>query len=87
MSRANLLHRNAFGMYTGSPQYNLQNCLNFLEEADSSRLIVAYPVGRHIGVRELKNNEMKFIRQHENLKEVTAMSLSPNKKFLAVCEI
>ena len=29
---------------------------------------------------------MKFIRQTENLKEITAMALSPNKRFLAVGE-
>jgi len=29
---------------------------------------------------------MKFIKQPESLKEITAMSLSPNKRFLAVCE-
>lgn len=29
---------------------------------------------------------MKFIRQSETIKEVTAMAMSPNKKFLAVCE-
>jgi len=29
---------------------------------------------------------MKFIKQAESLKEVTAMSLSPNWWFLAVCE-
>ena len=74
-------------MYTGSQLHDIQNCLNFLEEADSSRLILTYPVGRQIGVRDLKSNEMKFIRQHENLKEITAMCLSPNKKFLASSEL
>jgi hypothetical protein len=29
---------------------------------------------------------MKFIKQAETLKEITAMTLSPNKRFLAVCE-
>lgn len=29
---------------------------------------------------------MNFIRQAETLKEITAMVLSPNKRFLAVCE-
>ena len=29
---------------------------------------------------------MKFIKQADTLKEVTAMALSPNKRFLAVCE-
>lgn len=52
-----------------------------------TKLVLAYPVGRHIGVRDLKSNEMKFIRQSDNLKEITALCLSPNKKFLAVCEI
>ena len=45
-----------------------------------------YPVGRHIGVRNIVTNEMKFIRQNESIREITAMALSPNKKFLAVCE-
>ena len=73
-------------MYTGNSIYDIQNCISFLEEADLSKLVVAYPVGRHIGVRDLKTNEMKFIRQHENLKEITGLCLSPNKKFLATCE-
>ena len=29
---------------------------------------------------------MKFIKQGDTLKEVTAMALSPNWRFLAVCE-
>jgi hypothetical protein len=29
---------------------------------------------------------MKFIKLSEKLKEITAVSISPNKKFLAVCE-
>lgn len=49
--------------------------------------MLAYPVGRHIGVRDLLTNEMRFIRCSDNLKEITALCLSPNKKFLAVCEI
>ena len=73
-------------MYTGNSLFDVSNPLSFLEEADQSKLVVAYPVGRHIGVRDLKTNEMKFIRQHENLKEITSLCLSPNRKFLAVCE-
>ena len=48
--------------------------------------MLAYPVGKQIGVRDLRTNEMKFIRQHDNLKEITSLSLSPNNKFLASCE-
>lgn len=29
---------------------------------------------------------MRFIRQPDSIKEITAMTLSPNKRFLAVCE-
>jgi hypothetical protein len=43
-------------------------------------------IGKHIGVRNLTSNQMKFIKQGDNLKEITAMSLSPNKRFLAVAE-
>lgn len=34
----------------------------------------------------MNTNEMKFIRQSETIREITAMAMSPNKKFLAVCE-
>lgn len=29
---------------------------------------------------------MKFIKQAENVREISSMTLSPNKRFLAVCE-
>lgn len=29
---------------------------------------------------------MKFIKQQENVKEISSLTLSPNKRFLAVCE-
>ena len=48
-----------------------------------------YPVGKHIGIRDIKDqqtNAMKFIKQQDQIKEITCMCLSPNKKFLAVCE-
>ena len=46
-------------------------------------------IGKHIGIRDIKDqqgNSMKFIRQAESIKEITAMRLSPNNRFLAVCE-
>jgi hypothetical protein len=73
-------------MYTGSQSHDIQACLSFLEDTDLNKLVLAYPVGKLVGVRDLKNNDMKFIRQSESLKEITALCLSPNKKFLAVCE-
>jgi len=74
-------------VYTGNNLLDLSGCLSFLEEADASKLLLAYPVGRHVGVRDLRSNDMKFIRLGEDLKEVTAVALTPNKKFLAVCEV
>ena len=55
---------NAFGVYTGtgSQQHDLHGCLAFVEETDASKLVLAYPVGRHVGVKDLRSNEMKFIR-------------------------
>jgi hypothetical protein len=83
----NFAYRNAFGMNAGSQTHDITNGIQFLEEPDQSRLILAYPVGRHIGVRDLKNNEMKFIRMSDNLKEITAMAISHNHRYLAVCEV
>ncbi len=53
---------------------------------DASHPNVIYPCGRHIGVRDVVTNDMRFIKQSEQLRDVTAMALSPNRRFLAVCE-
>jgi hypothetical protein len=76
--------RNCFGANLGTGSNDLQNSINFLETPEPGQMV--YPVGKHIGVRDLSNNHMKFIRQSENLKEITCLALAPNKRFLAVCE-
>ena len=43
-------------------------------------------IGKLIGLRNIKTNAMMFIKLHENIKEITAMSLSPNFWFFVVCE-
>ena len=58
--------------------------INFTMDSASTNVI--YPCGRHIGIRNVGTNDMKFIKQAEHLKEITAMALSPNRRFLAVCE-
>ena len=73
-------------MYTGSQHYDVSQMINFIEDKDPLKPVIAYPVGRHIGMRNIVTNEMKFIRQPEIVKEITAMALAPNKKFIAICE-
>ena len=73
-------------MNTGTDNYDISECLHFLEEADSSRITFAYPVGKHVGVRDVRSNDMKFIRLSDLVKEVTALTMSANGKYLAVAE-
>lgn len=56
----------------------------YLDTSEPSH--ITYPVGKHIGVRDLGDNSMRFIKQQETLKEICAIALAPNKRFLAVCE-
>ncbi len=53
-------------------------------DATTQQLI--YPLGRHIGIRNVHTNDMRFIKQPETLREITAMAISPNRRFLAICE-
>ena len=53
---------------------------------DSNHSTIIYPVGKHIGVRNIESNDMRFIKQSDSLKEITAMCFCPHKRFLAVCE-
>lgn len=76
--------RNAFGSLFSTSSHEIENWVNFLQDSNQSTII--YPVGRHIGVRNIESNDMRFIRQNPNLKEITAMCLCPHKRFLAVWE-
>jgi WD40 repeat protein len=80
-----MAYRNAFGALFSTSNSDIPNSVNFLMH-DSTQSTIIYPVGRHIGVRNIETNDMRFIRQNENLKEITAMCLCPHKRFLAVCE-
>lgn len=77
-------YRNAFGAKFSSTSHDIDNSIGFLETSNQNTIV--YPVGRHIGVRNIESNEMGFIRHNENVKEITAMCLCPNKRYLAVCE-
>jgi hypothetical protein len=75
---------NAFGANFSPSGIEVSGGVHFTQDVNHPTVI--YPVGRHIGVRDAVTNDMRFIKQPDNLKEVTAMSLSPNRRFLAVCE-
>lgn len=79
-----LLYSNAFGAMFSSSSREIRNSINFLHDSNQSTII--YPVGRHIGVRNIETNEMRFIKQGDHVKEITAMALCPHKRFLAVAE-
>ena len=73
-------------MFTGSQAHELQDSVHFIEDTDITRQLLAYPVGKLVGVRDLKTNEMKFIRLSEEIREITAIAVSNKTKFMAVCE-
>ena len=47
-----------------------------------------YPVGRHIGLRNIVTNSMKFIKQGENVSDITSLNINTmgNRRYLAICE-
>jgi hypothetical protein len=53
-------------------------------EEDGYNLL--YPVGKYIGIKPHDKNEMAFLRLSENLERIICLAISPNKKFIAVCE-
>lgn len=65
----------------------VRNSLLFLE--GSSEPLIVYPVGKHIGIRNLANNSMQFIRQPEQVREITGLTISTGglRRYLAACEL
>jgi len=45
-----------------------------------------YPVGKFIALKNFDKSEMNFIKLNENLEKLECMTISQNKKFIAVCE-
>jgi hypothetical protein len=40
---------------------DIQNCLTFMQDqSHPERALLAYPIGRQLGVRDLSTNTMKF---------------------------
>jgi len=51
------IFRNSFGANFTANEYELRNGLIFLDEGDP-QLFMVYPVGRHMGIRDVKENIM-----------------------------
>lgn len=80
--------RNAFGVATECRAIgaDLQNCLVYLkEDHDPAKLVLAYPIGRQVGMRDVKTNLMRFLRPACDVAtEVTCFAQTVTKKYLAV---
>ena len=74
---------NAFGANFVQKDRHVTRSLLFL---DAEQPIVIYPVGKHIGVRNLLKNTMTFLTQPESIKEITGMTFNSSRRYLAVHE-
>eukprot|EP00754_Rhynchopus_humris_P009372 Rhum_TRINITY_DN13996_c1_g1::Rhum_TRINITY_DN13996_c1_g1_i1::g.66708::m.66708 len=71
-----LCRRHAFGIKADSADN-----IHFIDESTC-----AFPVGRNIVLYNTQANQQKFIPGNEKCEQITAMALSPNKRYLAVAE-
>mmetsp|Transcript_38583 Transcript_38583/g.62503 ORF Transcript_38583/g.62503 Transcript_38583/m.62503 type:complete len:1299 (+) Transcript_38583:248-4144(+) len=71
-----LVYTHAFGI-----QGNVRDNVAYLDEH-----VVLYPIGRHVTMYNLETKAMTFIRETEKVECITAISVSPNKKQIALCE-
>ena len=42
--------------------------------------------GQHIAIRNIEDHKMNFITQPDDVKQITAMRMNNNQKYLVVCE-
>jgi len=68
--------RHSFGIH--------MECSQNIHWLDEARL--AYPVGRNLVFHNTQSNSQKFVQGAEKIDKITAIALSPNKKFIAVAE-
>ena len=71
-----LSKRHAFGIKS-----DVSGCINWL---DDHTLI--YPVGRNVVMHNVQSNAQKFFLTSERTDAISAIALSPNKKFIAIAE-
>jgi WD40 repeat protein len=68
--------RHAFGIKS-----DVYGCLNWLDEHT-----LTYPVGRNVVIHNVSSNAQKFFLTSEKTESITAIALSPNKKYIAIAE-
>lgn len=76
MSIATLLHRHAFGL-----KGDVRDNFCYLDEQT-----VIFPVGHNTVVFNLEQKTQRFLSGTEKTEEITAIAVSPSKKFVAVAE-
>eukprot|EP00743_Colponemidia_sp_Colp-15_P006147 GILK01006607.1.p1 GENE.GILK01006607.1~~GILK01006607.1.p1 ORF type:complete len:1413 (-),score=360.36 GILK01006607.1:147-4334(-) len=71
----------AFGSAGSS---GLKDAVSF---SDDDGQYILYPVGRQIAIRHVETTEIYFIKQQNNVDRMTAVSVAPNRRYFAVCEM
>eukprot|EP00755_Sulcionema_specki_P024267 Sspe_Gene.80847::Locus_51307_Transcript_1_1_Confidence_1.000_Length_2222::g.80847::m.80847 len=71
-----LVRRHAFGI-----KADVADNIHYIDDSSC-----VFPVGRNIVIYNTQANQQKFIQGNEKADGITAMALTPNKKFLAVAE-
>lgn len=76
MSMAALLHRHLFGV-----KGDVRDPICYVDEQT-----VLYPAGHNTVIFNLEQRIQRFLPGTEKTEEITAIAVSPNKKFVAVAE-
>jgi WD40 repeat protein len=76
MELRTLNKRHAFGIKS-----DVYGCVHWLDENT-----LAYPVGRNVVMHNVHSNAQKFFLTSEKTDAITAIAISPNKKFIAIAE-
>jgi hypothetical protein len=76
MSMAALLHRHLFGV-----KGDVRDPICYVDEQT-----VLYPAGHNTVIFNLEQRAQRFLPGTEKTEEITAITVSPNKKFVAVAE-
>ena len=76
MATAALIHRHVFGI-----KGDVREPVAFIDEQS-----VLYPAGHNTVIYSMENRTQKFLPGTEKTEEITAVAVSPNKKFAAVAE-
>lgn len=76
MELRTLNKRHAFGIKS-----DVYGCLFWLDENT-----LTYPVGRNVAIHNVQSNAQKFFTMADKTDGITAIALSPNKKYIAIAE-